>query len=199
MCIVHCAMCQCSDILFTQQCHAMDCSWCQEVPLVEILWNFFFMVLKVEEDGQRSGVEWSGVLDVRKNHFAFRKDHFYWNSNLILILAKLNFMTTTTARAEQNRVGNFTRAWPPSVIALHCRHVCRIYNGGWCWCQSFKFYINNSATFRILIFSNKLKRKSELRFRWIWRLLCYSGLWWESQKLKVKMLFLISPQYNSSE
>ena len=196
MCI--CAMWQCSDILFTQQCNAMDCSWCQEVPLVEILWNKnFVMVLKVEEDGQRSGVEWSGVLDVRKNHFAFRKDHFYWNSNLILILAKLNFMTTTTARAEQNRVGNFTRAWPPSVIALHCRHVCRIYNGG--WCQSFKFYINNSATFRILIFSNKLKRKSELRFRWIWRLLCYSGLWWESQKLKVKMLFLISPQYNSSE
>ena len=59
-------------------------------------------------------------------------------------------MTTTTARAEQDRVGNFTRAWPPSVIALHRRHVCRIYNGG--WCQSFKFYINNSATFRILIF-----------------------------------------------
>ena len=70
--------CQCSDILFTQQCHAMDCSWCQAVPLVEILWNKnFVMVLKVEEDGQRSGVEWSRVLDVRRNHFAFRKDHFY--------------------------------------------------------------------------------------------------------------------------
>ena len=56
----------------------MDCSWCQAVPLVEILWNKnFVMVLKVEEDGQRSGVEWSRVLDVRKNHFAFRKDHFY--------------------------------------------------------------------------------------------------------------------------